>query len=71
MSGLGYREVVGVIEGRMSVEQAKVEMRRVTRVFVRRQANWFKEGDESIRWFRVEDSTVNEIEKLIREVIDF
>jgi len=26
-------------------------MRRMTRVFVRRQANWFKEEDPSIAWF--------------------
>ncbi|HCB00948.1 MAG TPA: tRNA (adenosine(37)-N6)-dimethylallyltransferase MiaA [Anaerolineae bacterium] len=51
MSAIGYRECVGVIKGQMSIEQAKVEMRRITRIFVRRQSNWFKESDESIKWF--------------------
>jgi len=71
MSGIGYRECVGVVKGQLSEEQAKVEMRRATRVFVRRQANWFKEADPSIRWFQAQPDTVNEIEKFIRKKIDF
>lgn len=64
MSAIGYRECVSVIKGQMSIEQAKVEMRRVTRIFVRRQANWFKESDESIKWFHPNDE--KEIEKTMR-----
>jgi tRNA dimethylallyltransferase len=63
MSAIGYRECVGVIQGQMSIEQAKVEMRRVTRVFIRRQANWFKESDESIKWFHPNNE--KEIEEYI------
>ncbi|MBI5825208.1 MAG: tRNA (adenosine(37)-N6)-dimethylallyltransferase MiaA [Chloroflexi bacterium] len=51
MSAIGYRECVRVIKGELSTEQAKAEMKRVTRIFVRRQANWFKESDPQIRWF--------------------
>ena len=51
MSAIGYRECIQVLNGSMTVEQAKVEMRRLTRVFVRRQANWFKLDDPSIHWF--------------------
>jgi tRNA dimethylallyltransferase len=71
MSALGYRECVSVANGLMTEEQAKVEMRRVTRIFVRRQANWFKESDPNIMWFRVEDGIINETEKYIRQLIDF
>ncbi len=67
MSAIGYRECMGVIKGQMSIEQAKVEMRRVTRIFVRRQANWFKESDESIKWFHPNDE--KEIEEYIRKVL--
>jgi len=31
-------------------------MKRVTRVFVRRQANWFKDDDERIKWFDAGDA---------------
>jgi tRNA dimethylallyltransferase len=71
MSAIGYRECIGVVKGELTIEQAKFEMRRVTRVFVRRQANWFKESDPSIMWFKVKDGVGKEIETYIRQLIDF
>ena len=71
MSAIGYRECVRVIKGELTLEQAKVEMRRVTRIFVRRQANWFKESDRDINWFKVKEGVDKEIEKNIRQLIDF
>jgi tRNA dimethylallyltransferase len=71
MSAIGYRECVRVVNGELTIEQAKVEMRRVTRIFVRRQANWFKESDTSINWFVVKDGVSKEIEKTIRRLVDF
>ncbi|HJS17593.1 MAG TPA: tRNA (adenosine(37)-N6)-dimethylallyltransferase MiaA [Anaerolineales bacterium] len=66
MSAIGYRECIRVLNGELNEEQAKVEIRRATRVFVRRQANWFKESDPNIRWFKVEEGVVDEIESYIR-----
>jgi len=71
MSAIGYRECVSVAKGMLTEEQAKVEMRRVTRIFVRRQANWFKESDPNIMWFKVKDGVGKEIETYIRQLIDF
>ena len=71
MSAIGYRECVSVVNGLMTEEQAKVEMRRVTRIFVRRQANWFKESDPNITWVRVKEGIIDETEKYIRQLIDF
>jgi len=65
MSAIGYRECVRVIQGELTEEEARVEIRRATRVFVRRQANWFKETDPAIKWFLVEDRVINEIEDYI------
>ena len=74
MSAIGYRECVRVLNGELSVEQAKAEIRRATRVFVRRQANWFKETDPQIKWFRVEAGVVDEIQSFIqtslRSIVD-
>jgi tRNA dimethylallyltransferase len=67
MSAIGYRECIRVIKGELSEEQAKAEIRRATRVFVRRQANWFKESDPNIKWFRAAASVVDEIESYIRK----
>jgi tRNA dimethylallyltransferase len=70
MSAIGYRECISVIQGSMTVEQAKVEMRRLTRVFVRRQGNWFKESDPNIHWFHpAHENLINEIEMVIRNSV--
>ncbi len=67
MSAIGYRECVRVIKGELSTEQAKVEMKRITRVFVRRQANWFKESDPQIKWFHPNEKNVcDEVKLFIR-----
>ena len=67
MSAIGYREGILVVKGQMSTEQAKIEMRRATRVFVRRQANWFKENDPDIHWFEADqDNVIKAIEDFIR-----
>lgn len=71
MSAIGYRECVSVIKGELSEEQAKVQIKRATRVYVRRQSNWFKESDPNIHWFSVEDGVVDKIEKSIRQLVDF
>ena len=71
LSALGYRECVSVVKGLLTEEQAKVEMRRVTRIFVRRQANWFKESDPNIKWFQVKDGVIEATENYIRQLIDF
>jgi tRNA dimethylallyltransferase len=67
MSAIGYRECVSVIRGELTEEQAKVQIRRATRVYVRRQANWFKESDPNIHWFRVEEGGVEKIEASLRQ----
>lgn len=71
MSAIGYRECVSVIKGELTEDQAKLQIRRATRVYVRRQANWFKESDPNIFWFKVEDGVVDSIEKNIRQLVDF
>jgi tRNA dimethylallyltransferase len=77
MSAIGYRECCKVIAGRMTVEEAKASMRRLTRVFVRRQSNWFKEADPAIRWFDASDPRTPEkvitlvLTKVRAPIIDF
>jgi tRNA dimethylallyltransferase len=66
MSAIGYRECIRVVNGELNEEQAKAEIRRATRIFVRRQANWFKESDPNIKWFKVEEGIIREIEAYIR-----
>lgn len=65
MSAIGYREVVAYIKGEISLDEAILLMKRYTRQFVRRQANWFKEIDPAIRWFDLEQATLEEVESYI------
>jgi tRNA dimethylallyltransferase len=67
MSAIGYRECIRVVNGELNEEQSKAEIRRATRVFVRRQANWFKESDPNIKWFRVEDAVVEKIQTYLND----
>jgi tRNA dimethylallyltransferase len=70
MSAIGYREAVRAAAGKCSVEQAKAKMRRATRVFVRRQANWFKESDPTIHWFEAgAPDVVQQMDSLARRAI--
>lgn len=50
MSAIGYREICGHLNGTLSLEEAIELIKRRTRNFVRRQANWFKESDAGIEW---------------------
>src|SRR6266545_4385015 len=70
MSAIGYRECVRVIQGELNEEQAKAEIRHATRVFVRRQANWFKESDPNIKWFQVKAGVINGIESYIHHAAE-
>ena len=69
MSAIGYRECARVLHGEWTVEQAKSEMRRATRVYVRRQANWFKQSDENIRWFEADQVATSQIAGVIRSFL--
>jgi tRNA dimethylallyltransferase len=66
MSAIGYRECIAVLERKITIEHAKQLIRRATRVFVRRQANWFRESDPNIQWFRVEEGIIDRITAHIR-----
>ena len=61
LSAIGYREMAEVVRGEITLEEAVVQMKRQTRVFVRRQANWFKESDPNIHWFTAQPGVESEI----------
>lgn len=67
LSAIGYREIIAYLQGRMSLEEAVVQMKRLTRRYVRQQGAWFREEDETIRWFEVGERTVENIVEFIRD----
>ncbi len=50
MSAIGYREICDHLRGVTTLEEAAQLIKFRTHNYVRRQANWFKAGDSSIRW---------------------
>ena len=66
LSAIGYREIIAYLQGKISLEDAVREMRHNTRVFVRRQANWFKANDPQIHWFSYTPTVAGEMESEIR-----
>jgi tRNA dimethylallyltransferase len=66
MSAIGYRQIAAHLRGEIGLEEAVRQIRRATRQFVRRQANWFKKDDPKIHWFEVGDGVEEEIVGVIR-----
>ncbi len=67
LSAIGYREIIAYLQGRLTLSEAVTQIKRATRIFVRRQTNWFKTNDPNIHWFLVKADTVKEIEGLINK----
>jgi len=66
LSAIGYKEIINYLLGKTSLEEAVAQIKRQTRIFVRRQANWFKSGDSNIHWFDVTSGVIDEVESVIR-----
>lgn len=66
-SAIGYSQVIAYLQGKTSLDEAIILIKRSTRIYVRRQANWFKAEDPEIRWLQVDSGTVEKAESLIRQ----
>ena len=69
-SAIGYAEIIQYLQGDISLEEAVVLIKRNTRIFVRRQANWFKPNDERITWFKASPHLIDDMEAYIRRNLD-
>lgn len=58
MGVIGYSELIRHLEGEISLEEALILIRRNTRKYVRRQANWFKPANQEIHWFNAKDPDI-------------
>lgn len=66
MSGLGYRETVAYLRGKVADEAALAqEIGRTTRRLIRTQSNWFRATDPAITWFDLETSHYEAIEQFV------
>jgi tRNA dimethylallyltransferase len=65
-SAIGYRELIAHLQGKLTLEEAVERIRRQSRIFVRRQANWFKLSDPNIHWFQAGDATLPDMVQLVQ-----
>jgi len=66
-AGIGYRECLAVIDGRVSPEQGAELLAQRTRRYAKAQRTWFRR-DPRIRWLRRDADTATET--LVDEVLD-
>jgi tRNA dimethylallyltransferase len=64
-SAIGYREIMSYLSGKISLDNAIKLIKRNTRVFVRRQANWFKAQDSEINWFTVHSGVLDQMYNMV------
>lgn len=60
MRVIGYQEIIAHLRGEISLEEAVALIKRNTRAYVRRQANWFKPTDPDIHWLNTQDPALFE-----------
>jgi tRNA dimethylallyltransferase len=47
---IGYRELLAVLRGEMTSEQARAAIQQATRRYAKRQLTWFRK-EPGVRWF--------------------
>jgi len=66
LSAIGYQQMIQYLQGEIDLEEATRLMKKITRNFVRRQANWFKLDDPRIQWFDAGALVVDQMETAVR-----
>ena len=54
MSGIGYKQIGMFLRGELTLPAAVQQIKFETHRFVRQQYNWFRLGDNRIKWFDIE-----------------
>ena len=64
MQGLGYKEIIDYLQGKISLEEAVYIIKRDTRHFAKRQLTWFRR-ERDVRWVNKNEFSSEE------EILDF
>ncbi len=68
MQGLGYKEILSYLDGKISLDEAVRIIKRDTRHFAKRQLTWFKRERE-VRWLNLADFG-NDLERVAAHVME-
>ena len=65
MRGIGYKEIVDYLEGKVTKKEAVENLKTNTRHFAKRQFTWFK-ADKNIQWFDL--TNLSDIDLIIEKI---
>ncbi len=69
MQAIGYKELVGVIEGEDSLNDAVAHIQQSTRRYAKRQLTWFR-ADERVTWIGAQGRSAADIAREIMERLE-
>lgn len=67
MHGLGYKEILDYLDGKITLDEAVYILKRDTRHFAKRQITWFKR-ECGVEWFYLPDYG-NSIERVLEDMV--
>lgn len=69
---IGYKEMKPYLDGLISLDEAKDNLKQATRRYAKRQLTWFRRNEKT-NWLNIDEFTpdelVNEAEKLVKEFL--
>lgn len=67
MQGLGYKEVVEYLEGKLTKEEMIEKIKMETRRYAKRQLTWFRKNKQTV-WIDAEDTIPNNIHRILKDI---
>jgi len=69
-SAIGYKQIADYLSGQITMDEALILIKRISRKFVRRQANWFKLDSPNIIWFQAGLNLIQNMEATINKFLE-
>ncbi len=66
MKGIGYKEIIEYLEGKVSLDEAIYNIKIGTRHYAKRQMTWFRK-DERINWINYDEDILKKAKELIKD----
>ncbi|MFV9509759.1 tRNA (adenosine(37)-N6)-dimethylallyltransferase MiaA [Tepidibacillus sp. LV47] len=70
MQGIGYKEIILYLKGKVTLEEAIEMIKQATRRFAKRQLSWFR-NMPGIHWFDLTNNTLEEKEKITQKISEW
>lgn len=67
MSSIGYRQIGQYLRGKLTLEDARQQIKSETHRFIRHQYAWFRLTDKRIHWFDIGHQENSEIERALAD----